>query len=230
MTLTLLREAALVVAQHKTVDKEHKEASLDLTSLKQLPCVSWQRIDAIGGDLYICGAAALDKPELRRLGVGCILNCGGEDIYTRSYASAEGTPLSKQLDGFQVEVLDAEDVEDQDMRLAWQKAATVIDEALGRGDGVVVHCAQGVSRSSSTCIAYLMMRESLPLEAAFRRVFQARDYIRPNVGFWRQLRELDVQLRGRPPQLAGHDAAGEAMARLDAELAQRRSAMAAGWL
>lgn len=236
MTLAWLREAALVAAHaHQELEGSTKDnvkpTRLDLSLQKQFSHISWQRIDDIGGGLYICGAAALDnKAELSRLGVGCILNCGGEDIYTRSYNCAVGTPLSKRLQGFQVEVLDAEDVEQQDMRAAWQKAASIIDQALRRGDGVVVHCAQGVSRSSSTCIAYLMMKENLPLEGAFRRVFQARDYIRPNVGFWRQLRELDVSLRGRPWQPAGQlDPAGQAMERLDAELAERRSDLAAGW-
>ncbi|CAE7238929.1 Dusp26 [Symbiodinium sp. CCMP2592] len=179
MTLAWLREAALVAAHaHQESESSTKDVAkptrLDLSSQKQFPHVSWQRIDDIGGGLFICGAAALDnKAELSRLGIGCILNCGGEDIYTRSYNCADGTPLSKRLQGFHVEVLDAEDVEQQDMRAAWQKAAGIIDEALRRGDGVVVHCAQGVSRSSSTCIAYLMMKENLPLEGAFRRVFQA---------------------------------------------------------
>ncbi|CAE7550187.1 GDB1, partial [Symbiodinium microadriaticum] len=179
MTLAWLREAALVAAHaHQELEGSTKDnvkpTRLDLSSQKQFSHISWQRIDDIGGGLYICGAAALDnKAELSRLGVGCILNCGGEDIYTRSYNCAVGTPLSKRLQGFQVEVLDAEDVEQQDMRAAWQKAASIIDQALRRGDGVVVHCAQGVSRSSSTCIAYLMMKENLPLEGAFRRVFQA---------------------------------------------------------
>ena len=54
----------------------------------------------------------------------------------------------------------------------------------------------------------------MSLESAFRRVFQAREYIRPNPGFWQQLRDLEVKLGGAhvPPS---NDAAGLAMARLD---------------
>lgn len=55
-------------------------------------------------------------------------------------------------------------------------------------DGVVlVHCNAGVSRSSSIVMAYLMWREGLLFDEAYRQVKLARPSSRPNSGFYRQL-------------------------------------------
>eukprot|EP00439_Symbiodinium_sp_Y106_P034782 s5257_g4.t1 len=146
-----------------------------------------------------------------------------------------------RLDGYEIEVLEAEDIEEQPMRDLWIRSVEFLDKVLREGGCVAVHCAQGVSRSASTCLAYLMIREGLSLEAAFRRVFTARDFIRPNPGFWQQLRDLETSLFGKsggvdndqdPKHSSfwhGLDAAGQALLRLDEELRQKKLAVAAGW-
>eukprot|EP00441_Pelagodinium_beii_P039336 CAMPEP_0197632874 /NCGR_PEP_ID=MMETSP1338-20131121/9411_1 /TAXON_ID=43686 ORGANISM="Pelagodinium beii, Strain RCC1491" /NCGR_SAMPLE_ID=MMETSP1338 /ASSEMBLY_ACC=CAM_ASM_000754 /LENGTH=209 /DNA_ID=CAMNT_0043204447 /DNA_START=55 /DNA_END=680 /DNA_ORIENTATION=- len=209
MSLAWLREAA--------------SANQKLASTAPDPS-TWSRIDEIGGGLYICGAAALeDTATMQKLGIRSVLNCGEESLLHRSCNG--GVTLREQLDGFRVEHLEAMDIEEQPMSAAWERGSTFIEESVRSGNGVVVHCQAGVSRSSSTCIAYLMTREGLPLESAFRRVFQARDYIRPNAGFWGQLKELEAQRAKVAPHLetpkTNDDAATRAMALLDAQLAQR---------
>ena len=52
---------------------------------------------------------------------------------------------------------------------------------------ILVHCAAGVSRSSSFVIAYLMRDEKLPYHKAFDKVKAARKWANPNSGFRRQL-------------------------------------------
>ncbi|CAE7448459.1 DSPTP1, partial [Symbiodinium pilosum] len=189
----------------------------------------WRRIDDIGSGLYLCGAAALEnKAELERLGIRGILNCAKDDLYSRSYS--DGVPLRTRLDGYAIEVLEAEDIEEQPMRDLWVRAVEFLDRVLREGGCVAVHCAQGVSRSASTCLAYLMIREGLSLEAAFRRVFDARDFIRPNPGFWQQLRDLEASLGKAGGVIDQQDAAGQAILRLDEELRQKKLAVAAGWL
>mmetsp|Transcript_53991 Transcript_53991/g.101270 ORF Transcript_53991/g.101270 Transcript_53991/m.101270 type:complete len:228 (+) Transcript_53991:76-759(+) len=227
MSLAFLRQAAVAV-------KQQEEAS-DLlqvpTPLREgIPSAQHRRIDDIGSGLFLCGAAALEnKAELERLGIRGILNCARDDLYSRSYS--DGEPLRGRLEGYFIEVLDADDVEEQPMRELWVRAVAFLDDILSTGGCVAVHCAQGVSRSASTCLAYLMMREGLSLEAAFRRVFNARDFIRPNPGFWQQLRDLETSLFGKPGGvLNDQDAAGQALLRLDEELRQKKLAVAAGWL
>lgn len=61
---------------------------------------------------------------------------------------------------------------------------------------VFVHCAMGLSRSSTLVLAYLMIHENMSLADAIKGVSANRN-ISPNNGFLEQLRELDKQLHGQ---------------------------------
>lgn len=58
-----------------------------------------------------------------------------------------------------------------------------------------MHCAQGVSRSASACICYLMIKRRFTLNSAWRQVHRARNAIDPNEGFWLQLNKLEASLK-----------------------------------
>jgi hypothetical protein len=55
---------------------------------------------------------------------------------------------------------------------------------------VLVHCAQGISRSASILIGYLMSREQLPYDTALAQLQAARPVVQPNPGFALQLQEF----------------------------------------
>lgn len=61
---------------------------------------------------------------------------------------------------------------------------------------VLVHCAMGLSRSSTLVLAYLMIHEDMTLVEAIKAVAEHRN-ICPNSGFMEQLRELDQKLLGQ---------------------------------
>lgn len=52
-----------------------------------------------------------------------------------------------------------------------------------KGEGVFIHCHQGVSRSATLALAYMMWREGLPFESARIRARKMRPIISPNSGF-----------------------------------------------
>ncbi|ETO27114.1 hypothetical protein RFI_10019 [Reticulomyxa filosa] len=56
---------------------------------------------------------------------------------------------------------------------------------------ILVHCAQGISRSSSIVIAYLIKHEKLTYEKALSHVKSIRRIAQPNSGFEEQLRKLE---------------------------------------
>lgn len=58
---------------------------------------------------------------------------------------------------------------------------------------MLVHCAMGLSRSSTLVLAYLMIHEGMTLADAIKAVSANRN-ISPNSGFLEQLRELDKEL------------------------------------
>ncbi|XP_068438880.1 dual specificity phosphatase 29-like [Clinocottus analis] len=74
-------------------------------------------------------------------------------------------------------------------------AANFIKNALSSPKGkVFVHCAMGLSRSSTLVLAYLMIHENMTLVDAIKAVSANRN-IAPNNGFLEQLRELDKKLQ-----------------------------------
>ncbi|KAM7269798.1 hypothetical protein ACFE04_025295 [Oxalis oulophora] len=70
-----------------------------------------------------------------------------------------------------------------------------VREQKGR---VFVHCCQGVSRSTSLVIAYLMWREGRSFEDAFQFVKAAREVANPNLGFACQLLQCQKRVHAIP--------------------------------
>jgi hypothetical protein len=62
-----------------------------------------------------------------------------------------------------------------------------IEDAIVKGGTVLVHCREGVSRSSTIVIAYLIWKQSLPFEQAYELVRSMRMICNPNAGFTCQL-------------------------------------------
>mmetsp|Transcript_1318 Transcript_1318/g.1710 ORF Transcript_1318/g.1710 Transcript_1318/m.1710 type:complete len:291 (+) Transcript_1318:75-947(+) len=68
-----------------------------------------------------------------------------------------------------------------------------IDDALSTDVGcVLVHCASGISRSVTTCVAFLMTRCGLSKDASLKIVRSRRKYANPNYGFRKQLEMLEL--------------------------------------
>ncbi|KAH8315373.1 hypothetical protein KR067_001785, partial [Drosophila pandora] len=63
-----------------------------------------------------------------------------------------------------------------------------ISSALEQQGNVLVHCYFGVSRSSSTVIAYMMKRHNLDFVPAYEMVKAKRRFVQPNAGFVTQLK------------------------------------------
>lgn len=62
------------------------------------------------------------------------------------------------------------------------------------GGRVLVHCAQGVSRSSTIVIAYLIWKENKTFEDAYRILRIRRAIVSPNVGFMVQCMNFHKRL------------------------------------
>ncbi|KAI0787763.1 dual specificity phosphatase [Fomes fomentarius] len=68
-----------------------------------------------------------------------------------------------------------------------------IDDKLRRGINVLVHCQQGISRSASIVIAYLIYTHNMSYDFAFDFVKRKRACIKPNSSFVRCLQEWEQQ-------------------------------------
>lgn len=104
-----------------------------------------------------------------------ILNCVG-------YVCPEYFP-----EDFHYKTLWLQDHPGEDILCLLYNVFDYFEEVREQGGRVFVHCIQGVSRSASLVIAYLIWRERRPYEEVFDMVKAVRCVISPNVGFTFQL-------------------------------------------
>ena len=72
-----------------------------------------------------------------------------------------------------------------------------IDGCLRGGGRVLVHCNDGMSRSASLVIAYIMQTYGQDFKSALNYVQQRRFCVQPNDGFEQQLKEFEPIYRAR---------------------------------
>jgi len=122
--------------------------------------------------------AARDYPALRKAGVKRMVCANGNPPPYFAPSSV------KYL------VLDLEDDVTQPMsRDMLERAFGFIDEGRAAGEGVLVFCTAGISRSAAVLVAYLMDKGK-GYDDALEAVRVARQWVKPNSGFERQLRAL----------------------------------------
>lgn len=101
-----------------------------------------------------------------------------------------GIKLEVRFDGISYYFIDLLDLPESDITESLKTCFSIIRD--NRSENIFVHCNAGVSRSSSVVIAYLMMKRKLSYDEAYLRVKVARECIKPNEGFVKQLKALRV--------------------------------------
>jgi len=94
------------------------------------------------------------------------------------------------------------DVPEENLLVHLDEAVAFIAEARENSSSILVHCQMGVSRSASAVIAYIMKTYGWDLTElshapfhAHRYVKSKRNVVKPNKGFWQQLREFEQRLQ-----------------------------------
>lgn len=93
-----------------------------------------------------------------------------------------------------ISVLDSEDV---DLSKYFDECFDFIEEAIGTGGGVLVHCFAGRSRSVTIIISYLMRKYDMSLNKALEYVKEKRPVASPNSGFITLLQNYEKYLQGK---------------------------------
>lgn len=73
-----------------------------------------------------------------------------------------------------------------------------VDQARARNGACLIHCAAGVSRSTTLTLAYLMVREKMSLRQAFIHTKSIRTIVCPNSGFVQKLVDFEIRVFGAP--------------------------------
>jgi len=92
---------------------------------------------------------------------------------------------------FQYLVLEALDLDTQDLFPAFAQSYEFIENAFSNNGKVLVHCLYGISRSSTIVLSYLMKKLNAHYEEAFKTLKEKHPRADPNGGFVRQLKKLE---------------------------------------
>ncbi|CAJ1938201.1 unnamed protein product [Sphenostylis stenocarpa] len=130
---------------------------------------------------------AKSQELLRRHGITHVLNCVG--FVCPEYFKTD----------FVYKTLWLRDSPSEDITSILYDVFDYFEDVRQQGGRVLVHCCQGVSRSTSLVIAYLMWRESKSFEDAFHFVKNARGITNPNIGFACQLLQCQKRVHATPP-------------------------------
>lgn len=89
------------------------------------------------------------------------------------------------------------DSKQEDLGCLFYEAIAFINQAKNSGGRCFVHCHQGVSRSCTVCIAYLLQSEGITYDMGFSKVKAARAICNPNAAFICQLMEFHKRLHSQ---------------------------------
>ncbi|CAN6447729.1 unnamed protein product [Victoria cruziana] len=131
-------------------------------------------------------AVAKNREILRQNGITHVLNCVG--FVCPEY-------FKKDL---VYKTLWLQDSPSEDITSILYDVFDYFEDVRQQGGRVLVHCCQGVSRSTSLVIAYLMWRDGRSFDEAFQYVKSARATTNPNVGFTCQLLQCQKRVHAAP--------------------------------
>lgn len=130
--------------------------------------------------------AAKNKELLEKNGITHIINCAADfcsNVYENDY---------KYLSFF------LKDHVMENIECVFYECIQYIEKAKENNGKVLVHCIQGISRSVSIVIAYLIYKNKLTYDKAFSLVQSKRTIASPNFGFAIQLQNFYMRLFESP--------------------------------
>ena len=131
---------------------------------------------------------ARDKETLQQLGITHILNVTLPRDEGGVHNFFEDQPP------FVYARCPVQDSDGADIMPFFDQSFLFIEEAISQNHSVLVHCQQGISRSATIVVAYLMRKHNLNLQTAYVMVKQARPVVKPKPNFLKQLLAFEKKL------------------------------------
>ena len=141
-------------------------------------------ISTVCDGLYLSDFDSLTEEKIKRLNISFIVN-----------ATMEKPNLNfPNVDFLKLNIYD---MPEANIKQYMDQCADRIHEVKTGGGNSLVHCAFGVSRSVTICLAYLVKYEGKTLRQAYYDLKDVRPIIHPNEGFWRQLISFEIDKIGK---------------------------------
>ncbi|KAI8046929.1 dual specificity protein phosphatase 18 [Drosophila gunungcola] len=169
---------------NENVENENRQNKMNASKIEDN--TPFPGLSRLTPSLILCGAAAVVPAYMDKLGVSCVINVAPELPDTP--LPSHGNPLYLRIN--------AQDRSEVDLYKYFDEVADLIEEVRLSGGCSLVHCVAGVSRSASLCLAYLMKHARMSLREAYEHVQSIRPQVRPNSGFFQQLRRYEQEIRG----------------------------------
>ena len=139
--------------------------------------------EIVENKLFLSSAmVAGDKPKLQSYGITHILNLAGDTV---------GQPFPGNFKYLSLRVKDAKS---EDLLTLFPSCFDFIESGMRGSSRILVHCVEGVSRSATVVIGYLMWRNKMTFADAADKVRKARPVSSPNAGFICQLIKYEKKL------------------------------------
>jgi len=148
----------------------------------------------IHGHIYLgCVKSAQDLEKLSQLNIGFVVNC--TDNLAMPFDEAGGCQNSHGIEWDVKYIrLEVKDITGANIEQHFDRGIAFIEEAKNSKSNVLVHCQQGMSRSASLVIAWLMTHHHFSLDKAYWYCKAKRWCVSPNPTFMSQLKQLEVKL------------------------------------
>ena len=174
---------SLKIASHHVGARQFAWSRVGLMVGFDLSSESFDAQEILPGKIWLGSARAATDPQmLAAHNIKYVFTVASRLVCTDT-ADSEASLVSDHA------VLEVDDKPEVDLLSHLNEALAWLDHVLSKNKGaVLIHCAQGVSRSVSVCVAYLMARKKMSLKSALKYVRSRRAVANPNVGFRRQLK------------------------------------------
>jgi len=178
------------IQSHNNATSDQVAAALEFC----VPSVPSLVSENLGAPLHLGGyKAAVNAAWLRKSKVGLIVDTAG------GLASTLGPKYTKALQRRAAELPEVkvtslqlkDDLQQQlDTEVLRTTVREVLDE-LSKGNAVLVHCAQGKSRSTTVVLCILCWAHKIPVSEALAMVKAQRAMAEPNSNFLQQLQAME---------------------------------------
>ncbi|MGJ3502399.1 dual specificity protein phosphatase family protein, partial [Piscirickettsia salmonis] len=159
-------------------------------------------LDILSNSQVFLGPQTQLKNAIDNKGVKYVINVGNVPYTQPSTDQFKFPDLEsaeeRTVDGIQFLFCPAKDLPGQDLSQYFSIINQFFRDALKTGEPIFIHCHQGISRSATALIAFVMEKSKCSLEDAIEKVKEHRKCINPNLGFIAQLSAFQKSLPPPP--------------------------------
>ena len=140
------------------------------------------------GNLYVGDIVANNELLLKEKEISIIIRVAKQPIF-ELYSNISMVNTNKKFENIEYHFFPIEDNRNENISVYFEETNLIISTSIENNKNILVHCENGVSRSVTIILAYLIKIKNMKLKDALSLVKNTRTstFTRPNSGFAKQL-------------------------------------------